>query len=247
MTAYVRKVEVVTFRTTWELGTNKPYWYGAIKVQLLFTSFYHNIHQQGGDTTQNHQDLDLGQFVLEKNGQRFAIDLGADNYSLPNYFSIPSRYLDKWLCFSYSDVLTVKMYMYYRTNTSGHNALVFNTKWTNQAVPCLHAILLTHVVFDNLKITQAYVKNYTATSSEVYAEIDLSSGYAPNATNVTRSLLFNSEQGSVTINDKVYFSEKNTFFSYFIIQIISNSNTHSIFWRFHTQADVYIDGNQVNT
>ncbi|RYD29290.1 MAG: hypothetical protein EOP87_18565, partial [Verrucomicrobiaceae bacterium] len=60
---------------------------------------------KGGDNKANHSNLDLGTFVLEAGGQRFAEELGADHYTLPGYFAA-----NRW--------------DYYRTRTEGQNTLV---------------------------------------------------------------------------------------------------------------------------
>jgi len=41
---------------------------------------------KGGDNKANHSHLDLGTFVLDALGQRWALDLGSDDYNLPGYF-----------------------------------------------------------------------------------------------------------------------------------------------------------------
>lgn len=41
---------------------------------------------KAGDNATNHAHLDLGSFVLEGQGVRWAIDLGGDSYQLPGYF-----------------------------------------------------------------------------------------------------------------------------------------------------------------
>jgi hypothetical protein len=84
---HFRGVEVVTFRTSW----NDP--------NALFLAF------KGGDNRANHSHLDLGSFVLDALGQRWALDLGAENYNLPAYFG-----KDRWT--------------YYRTRAEGHNTLL---------------------------------------------------------------------------------------------------------------------------
>ena len=43
------------------------------------------IHRANG--LPNHNDLDGGTFVFEAGGQRWAIDMASDNYSLKNYFT----------------------------------------------------------------------------------------------------------------------------------------------------------------
>ena len=59
---------------------------------------------KGGDNKANHSHLDLGTFVLDAGGQRWAIDLGSDDYNLPGYFG-------------------KERYTYYRLSTAGHNTL----------------------------------------------------------------------------------------------------------------------------
>ena len=60
---------------------------------------------KGGRNDANHADLDLGSFVLEAAGERWAIELGADDYALPGYFG-----RDRW--------------RWYRKGTAGQNTLV---------------------------------------------------------------------------------------------------------------------------
>jgi hypothetical protein len=86
---YFRGVEVATFRSSW----NDP--------QALFLGF------KGGDNDAGHAHLDLGAFVLEAQGVRWALDLGADSYDLPGYFD-----QGRW--------------EYYRCRAEGHNTLVLN-------------------------------------------------------------------------------------------------------------------------
>jgi hypothetical protein len=62
---------------------------------------------KGGDNKANHSNLDLGTFVLDSQGQRWAIELGGDEYNLPGYFGN-----QRWT--------------YYRLRTEGQNTLVIN-------------------------------------------------------------------------------------------------------------------------
>jgi hypothetical protein len=57
----------------------------------------------------NHGHLDLGSFVMEALGVRWAVDPGADNYNLPGYFNNKSQ---RWT--------------YYRMRAEGHNTLLVN-------------------------------------------------------------------------------------------------------------------------
>jgi len=75
---------------------------------------------KGGDNAANHSHLDLGTFVLDALGQRWAIDLGRDGYSLSGYFGR-------------------KRWTYYRLRTEGHNTLTFGGE--NQPVDAVAPIV----------------------------------------------------------------------------------------------------------
>ena len=68
---------------------------------------------KGGDNKANHSHLDLGTFVLDALGQRWALDLGPDDYDLPGYFESPQR-------------PTSRRWTYYRLRTAGHNTLTLD-------------------------------------------------------------------------------------------------------------------------
>lgn len=70
-------------------------------------AFFVGVH--AGDNQASHGDLDIGSFVLDTLGIRWAYDLGADNYDLPGYFHTDSR---RWT--------------YYRKRAEGQNTLVIN-------------------------------------------------------------------------------------------------------------------------
>lgn len=87
---YFRDSEVVSLREAW----NNP---SASWVAL-----------KGGKNAASHSNLDLGSFVFEADGERWAIELGGDNYNLPNYWN------------------RVLRLAYYRLRTAGQNTLVLN-------------------------------------------------------------------------------------------------------------------------
>jgi Heparinase II/III-like protein/Domain of unknown function (DUF4962) len=88
---YFRHSEVATLRSSWN-DTN------ALFVGL-----------KAGSNQANHSHLDLGSFVLDAGGERWAVDLGSDNYNLPGYFDV-----------------NAKRWTYYRLRAEGHNTLVIN-------------------------------------------------------------------------------------------------------------------------
>ena len=86
---YFREVEVVTMRSSWQ------------DDQGIF------VAMKAGDNRAAHAHLDLGTFVLDADGQRWALDLGGDDYNLPGYFES-----SRW--------------DYYRVRAEGHNTLAIN-------------------------------------------------------------------------------------------------------------------------
>ncbi len=87
LSKHYRHAEVASFRSAWN------------DRNALFLAL------KAGDNKANHSHLDIGTFVFEALGQRWAIDLGADDYNLPAYFGN-----QRW--------------MYYRLRAEGHNTLV---------------------------------------------------------------------------------------------------------------------------
>ena len=86
---YWQPVEVVTMRSRW----NDP--------QAIFAGL------KAGSNAISHSHLDLGSFVLDALGQRWAVDLGGDTYALSGYFGD-------------------QRYDYYRLRAEGHNTLLIN-------------------------------------------------------------------------------------------------------------------------
>ena len=86
-----RRDNIVFFRSAWE----DP---GALWIGF-----------KGGDNAANHSHLDLGSFVLDALGERWAVDLGPDDYNLPGYFGD-------------------KRWAYYRLRTESHSTLLINNE-----------------------------------------------------------------------------------------------------------------------
>jgi Heparinase II/III-like protein/Domain of unknown function (DUF4962) len=86
---YFHGAEVAVLRSDWD------------NPQALFVGF------KAGDNKANHSHLDLGSFVFDAAGVRWAMDLGADDYNLPGYFGG-----QRW--------------SYYRLRAEGQNTLIIN-------------------------------------------------------------------------------------------------------------------------
>ena len=88
---HFREDHIVFLRSAWE--DPKALWIGF----------------KGGDNRANHSHLDLGSFVLDALGERWAEDLGGDDYNLPAYFG-------------------GKRWTYYRLKTESHNTLLLDAE-----------------------------------------------------------------------------------------------------------------------
>ncbi len=66
---------------------------------------------KGGYNLADHAHLDMGTFVLDYDGVRWASDLGRDNYDLPKYFD---------------RTVGGERWQYFRLNTRSHNTLLLN-------------------------------------------------------------------------------------------------------------------------
>ena len=91
--AYFRGAELVSMRTGWN------------DANAVFVAV------KGGCGQNDHAHLDLGSFVFDCAGVRWASDLGADNYDLPGYWD-NGKDGDRW--------------KYFRLNNRSHNTLVLN-------------------------------------------------------------------------------------------------------------------------
>jgi len=124
---YFRYVEVVTMRSDWN------------DRNAIFVGF------KAGDNKFNHSHLDIGTFVLDAMGHRWALDLGADNYNLPGYFGA-----QRWT--------------YYRLRAEGHNTLVINPSQEPDQDPRAEAKIVRFVsqpnrAFAIADLTNAYAKH----------------------------------------------------------------------------------------
>jgi hypothetical protein len=92
--------------------------FGRIDVALMRSAWNDRnaafVGFKGGTNGASHSHLDLGSFVYDVDGLRWALDLGSDDYNLPGYFG-----RQRWT--------------YYRLRTEGHNTLTINGE--NQQTP----------------------------------------------------------------------------------------------------------------
>ncbi|GBG09325.1 hypothetical protein PAT3040_03969, partial [Paenibacillus agaridevorans] len=90
---YFSRQQAVTMRSSWS------------DSNALFVGF------KGGMNGAPHGDLDIGSFVLDANGVRWASDLGSEDYNLPGFWEMG---------------VEGRRWTYYRKRTEGHNSIVIN-------------------------------------------------------------------------------------------------------------------------
>lgn len=143
-----QNLDVAVFRSSW---SDPNAWYVGFK---------------GGDNKASHAHLDLGSFVLDQAGVRWAADLGADNYGLRNYFQERTAQGGAH-------------WQIYRTRTEGHNTLTIG------AAP------QTPLSFASQVITaKAPLLGFDPSPSNPWAIADLTASYQAIATDtrtVTRA------------------------------------------------------------
>lgn len=111
---------------------------------------------QGHET---HNDLDVGDFVLDALGQRWAGEFGSGDYNSPDYFTSDDQNATRWL--------------YYRKRTEGQNTLLINK--ANQNV----AALPTNLKHDSSGTTQGSSTVLTVPKdSTAYWTADITSAYS---------------------------------------------------------------------
>ena len=124
-------------------------------------SSYVMVH--GGENSVPHGQLDIGNFIFESLGERWAIDLGKDDYNLDGYFE------------------TDKRFNYYRNRAEAHNTLVMNISSGNYYDQPYEAegvitdfISEPDMAYTELDMTEAY-PNY-ANSAIRYFKLDKVTG-----------------------------------------------------------------------
>lgn len=86
-------------------------WFGGYNLVMMRSGWRNPdalyAGMKAGSSRSHHDDLDLGTFILDALGVRWAVDLGPGNYALPGYFA-------------------GDRFQYYRTATIGQNTLTFD-------------------------------------------------------------------------------------------------------------------------
>ena len=167
----------------------------------------------------NHNDLDGGSFAYEVGGERWAVDLGADTYGLPDYFtqSVAHRY------------------GFYRKSTAGHNTLTFNNdnddnsnRGASDQDPSLDGI--TEISLFKVEHGAGARGKGVAAASPAYAIVDLTAAYAKQgASRVQRGFAFTARYETLLIVDEFEFERA--------AQAAAVTN---VTWAMHTLAEIEV-------
>lgn len=114
---------------------------------------------KGGDNRAPHGHLDLGSFILDMGGVRWAVDLGSDRYQVPGYFDPKLRP------------------SVYRVSTEAHNTLTLSDR------------VQAPLAFPNQVLTAtAALLSFGTNRSGGRAVLDLTAAYAPYVRRVIRTV-----------------------------------------------------------
>lgn len=163
------RLNLATMRTSWDNA-------GAVYVGF-----------KGGDNKTSHGHLDLGSFILDADGERWAIDLGSDAYTVPGYFDAKIRPT------------------LYRVATQGHNTLTMALKdqtplqMPSQSSDAVAPILAFRQEEGELtgQVDAALRKALPPT----FAVTDLTAAYQPYVSRVQRGIGLR-QDGTVVIADE---------------------------------------------
>ena len=97
--------------------------YDDLQLVTMRSSFINDnssyVAFKGGTTAVDHADLDIGTFVFDSLGVRWAEELGKEDYSLPGYWDYG---------------VNGKRWSYYRKRAEGHNTLTIGNKYNEDQV-----------------------------------------------------------------------------------------------------------------
>ena len=132
---------------------------------------------KSGYNSTSHADMDIGTFVMEAMGERWFMDLGSDDYNLPEYGKFNNGYTDE-----------IGRWTYYRKRTEGHNTLVVN--------PCERG-------GQDAK-SAAQITDYGSSYDGGYATVDMYDAYdSYGVTSANRGLMLFDNRSRVLVRDEL--------------------------------------------
>ncbi|KAI0830525.1 chondroitin AC/alginate lyase [Trametes gibbosa] len=137
---------------------------------------------------QTHNDLDVGDFVIDALGTRWAGDLGSGDYRSEGYFSNDTQNSERW--------------QYYRKRTEGQNTILVNAD--NQLVTAEPKILQN--LTSGTAQGSSTVIDITSDSTALFTG-DLTSAYADTVTSWKRGIRLLNSRRQVLIQDEINASQ----------------------------------------
>ncbi len=163
--AYMKGDEAVSLRADFEDN------YGA----------FISMHSGGNWDSEWHAHIDAGTFVMDMLGERFAYDMGPQDYNsngMGNHEIAKGDEITRW--------------SYYQLAPEGHNCIIINPSLDN----------IGQNVYSKDKIT-----DFETNDKGAFAITELSDAYAGFAESVRRGIKLSDDRRSVVIRDEIKFSE----------------------------------------
>lgn len=158
--------DVITMRNNWEQNETSSY-----------------VGIRGGLANNGHGQLDGGSFIFEQGGVRWAIDLGAENYNVPNYWrtTYTKGQANRWA--------------YWRSMAESHNTVVVDAdpNYTGHSVSAY---------------TEVELKD--AGDTGVIATADMTSALTRTASSATRGYFYTDNRESLVIRDEITLKDSKT-------------------------------------
>ena len=171
----------------------------------------------GGRTGLPHDSLDGGEFVFEADGVCWAMDLGSDSYSLPNYFS---------------------NYKIYRKRPEGENCLVINPSILSDG---------QSEYFGQTVGESAVLIMYETAPSAAMAAFDLTKLYSRDASAYKRGYYFGDNRHTLTIQDELTLKSNSELYWFMHtkadIEIKDNNTAYLTCDGKTLRADIYCNAN----
>ncbi|MBP3413033.1 MAG: heparinase II/III family protein, partial [Oscillospiraceae bacterium] len=138
---------------------------------------------KSGSNQTNHTDMDIGTFVMEAMGEAWFVEMGKDDYNLPNYMSRTNASSGRWT--------------YYRKRAEGQNTIVINpNSYGGQDVDAT-----------------CQITDYQSTYDGGYATVNMKNAYDGNgATSMKRSLALFDDRSRVRLRDEISCSSASTIY-----------------------------------
>ena len=138
---------------------------------------------KSGNNQTNHTDMDVGTFVLEALGEAWFVEMGKDDYNLPNYMSRTNASSGRWT--------------YYRKRAEGQNTIVINPdSYGGQDVDA-----------------KCQITDYQSTYDGGYATVNMKNAYdGDGATSMKRNLAIFDNRTRIRLRDEINCSSSSTIY-----------------------------------